>query len=139
MARRRDRATRDPLTASVLAATAAGVGLYLAARALVRSRRRFDFAGRTVFITGGSRGLGLVLARQFAAEGARLAICARDEDELERARQDLGERGAEGFAVPCDVTDQEEVNEAVRAVVGRFGQIDVLVNNAGTISVGPME
>jgi NAD(P)-dependent dehydrogenase (short-subunit alcohol dehydrogenase family) len=127
------------LTESVLVAAAAGIGLFLAGRALVRSRRRFDFAGRTVFITGGSRGLGLVLAREFADEGARLAICARDAAELERARRDLVDRGADVLAVQCDVTNQDDVNQAVREIVGRFGGIDVLINNAGTISVGPME
>src|SRR4051812_12603363 len=77
------------ITERLIAAAALGAGAFFAARALVRSRRRISFAGKVVFITGGSRGLGLIMARQFAAEGAKVAICARDPEELERARADL--------------------------------------------------
>jgi len=90
-------------------------------------------------ITGGSRGLGLVMAREFAREGARLALCARDVDELERARADLMKRGAQAFVVPCDVTDRAQVNEMIEVVHDHYGRIDVLVNNAGVIQVGPIE
>lgn len=122
-----------------LAWTVAGVGAAVAARQLLRYSRSIDLRGRTVVITGGSRGLGLVLAREFAKEGARLAILARDADELERARADLAERGADVIAVPCDVTDQRRVEWALGTVVDVYGQIDVLVNNAGVIQVGPFE
>jgi NAD(P)-dependent dehydrogenase (short-subunit alcohol dehydrogenase family) len=118
---------------------AAGIGLGLAARALARKTTRADFRGKTVLITGGSRGLGLVLARTFADEGASLVICARDADDLERAREDLTRRGASVLAVPCDVTDRQQVEALVQAARERFGRIDVLVNNAGRIQVGPME
>lgn len=117
----------------------AGAGALLATRALVRKLTEYDLDGKTVLITGGSRGLGLVMAREFAREGARLAICARDEEELDRARTDLVRRGARVMAVRCDVTDREQVGEMVRLVQERFGRIDVLVNNAGVIEVGPME
>jgi NAD(P)-dependent dehydrogenase (short-subunit alcohol dehydrogenase family) len=129
----------DHFRNSFIAAAGAGIGLCLAARALVRSRRRFEFDGRTVFITGGSRGLGLLLAREFAAAGANLAICARDGAELARATMDLQDRGARVLALECDVTQQEDVDAAVREIVERYGALDVLVNNAGTISVGPMD
>jgi NAD(P)-dependent dehydrogenase (short-subunit alcohol dehydrogenase family) len=99
----------------------------------------YDFRGKVVLITGGSRGLGLVLARAFALEGARLAICARDERELERAADELRSRGAEVLGVPCDLTDRSTVQKLVRAVRAHYGRIDVLVNNAGVIQVGPME
>jgi len=122
-----------------LAWTAAGVGAAVAARQLVRYSRSIDLRGRTVMITGGSRGLGLVLARELASEGARLAICARDPEELERARADLAERGADVIAVPCDVTDQERVDWAVGTILEVFGRIDILINNAGVIQVGPFE
>jgi short-subunit dehydrogenase len=81
----------------------------------------------------------LVMAREFLREGARVAICARDEDELERAYEDLMKYGANVFTAVCDVTSQFQVAEMVQNVRYRFGQIDVLVNNAGTISVGPAE
>ena len=91
---------------------AAGFGLV--ARELWQRRTEADLTGQVVLITGGSRGLGLALAREFAGQGCRLAICARDEEELERARQDLEARGAEVLAVPCDVTDPDQVAAAGR-------------------------
>lgn len=122
-----------------LAIGAGAVGLIVGAQAAVRFRRRMDFRGKIVLITGGSRGLGLVLARSFAEKGADVAICARDEDELYRARAELREYGVDVLAVQCDVTSREQVDGMVEGVNRHFGRIDVLVNNAGTISVGPME
>lgn len=101
--------------------------------------RRYDFRGRTVLITGGSRGLGLVLARQLASQGARVAICARDGDEIERARQDIESHGGVALGIAGDVTDREAVERVVRTVREAWGPIDVLVNNAGVIQVGPMD
>jgi NAD(P)-dependent dehydrogenase (short-subunit alcohol dehydrogenase family) len=122
-----------------LALAAAGAGALLAARALYRRRLEYDLRSKTVLITGGSRGLGLVLAREFAGEGANVAICARDPAELERARRDLEGRGARVFALPCDVTERAQVRELVEVVTRHFGRVDVLVNNAGVIQVGPLE
>ena len=116
----------------------AGVGL-LAAYALLRARRHYSFVGKVVLIAGGSRGLGLVLARNFAARGASIAICARDADELDRARTDLEQRGAEVFAGVCDIRQQADVEAFVREVRDRMGEVDVLVNCAGVIQVGPLE
>jgi short-subunit dehydrogenase len=99
----------------------------------------YDLKDKTVLITGGSRGLGLVMAREFAREGARLAICARDQDELEQARIDLEALGAEVLTVRCDVRNKQDVDQMVSAVNNRFGNVDVLVNNAGVIQVGPIE
>ena len=71
---------------------------------------RYDFADKVILITGGSRGLGLVLAREFADRGARIAICARDRDEVQRAKEDLESRGAEVFDAPINTpADGEHV------------------------------
>lgn len=118
---------------------AAGAGAFLAGRAVSRRLFGYSLRGKVVLITGGSRGLGLVMAREFAGEGAKVAICARRPVELEAARADLKRRGAEVTAIPCDVTDRAQVNEMVDTVRDRFGRIDVLVNNAGVIQVGPVE
>ena len=99
----------------------------------------FSFAGKVCVITGGSRGLGLVLARQISAEGGRVALLARDVEELRRAHDDAIEYGGEVVIVPCDLLDRAETEEAVRHVVRHFGGIDVLINNAGIIEVGPLE
>ncbi|HEU4594032.1 MAG TPA: SDR family NAD(P)-dependent oxidoreductase [Pyrinomonadaceae bacterium] len=118
---------------------AVGAGALLAARAAFKRRKDYDLRGKVVLITGGSRGLGLVMAREFAREGASVAICARDRIELERAQADLAAQGADVFAFPCDVTDRAQVKELVEVVTAHFGRIDVLVNNAGVIQVGPVE
>jgi NAD(P)-dependent dehydrogenase (short-subunit alcohol dehydrogenase family) len=103
------------------------------------TRRTFSLAGKVVLITGGSRGLGLVLARQFCAEGARVALLARDPDELARAREELVQRGGEVLTISCDLLDREQIEAAVQKVVDHFGCLDVLINNAGIIEVGPLE
>lgn len=113
---------------------AAGVSLWAARRLRAHS---YSLHGRTVLITGGSRGLGLALARQLVDEGARVAICGRDPASLERALASLARPGAEVIAVPADVTDAESVAELIEAVRQRLGPIDVLINNAGVIEVGP--
>src|SRR5579859_1514743 len=118
---------------------AAGVAAGLAATLLVRRRFPIDFRNRTAFITGGSRGLGLLLAREFVARGARVAIAARDADELARAEKQLRADGGDVLAIEADMTMREEAENAVRKVENQFGAVDILVNNAGTISVGPIE
>lgn len=124
---------------AVLSAIAAGGGVLLAARALVRQWRRISLGDKVVLITGGSRGLGFALAREFAHRGARIAICARDPEELRRAAADLNKTEVEVMAVPCDISRREQVEAMVSQVMRRFGRIDVLVNNAGVIQVGPVE
>jgi NAD(P)-dependent dehydrogenase (short-subunit alcohol dehydrogenase family) len=115
----------------------AGVAAVLAGRELLAKLREADLRDRVALVTGGSRGLGLLIARELAGEGCRLVICARDEQELERAREDLERRGAAALAVPCDVGDRNQVTRMVDEAIRRFGRIDILVNNAGTIQVGP--
>ncbi len=101
-----------------------------------------DFKGCTVIITGGSRGFGLAMARAFAGEGARLVLLARDKAELERASRDVQEHAGQGgdvLAIRCDVTDEGEIGQAIARAARHFGRVDVLVNNAGEIQVGPVE
>src|SRR5919205_2751499 len=124
--------------AKFVSAAVAGLGALVAGRA-IRRREAIDFAGKVVVITGGSRGLGLVMAREWAADGAHLALLARDAAELKRAEDDLVARGAEVLALPCDLREQEEAQGAIRRVLDHYGRIDVLVNNAGVIQTGPVE
>jgi NAD(P)-dependent dehydrogenase (short-subunit alcohol dehydrogenase family) len=124
---------------SLLALALTGAGVYLTARAIRQYARWYDLRGKSVLITGGSRGLGLALGREFVARGACVAICARDAEELERASSDLVRPGRPVLALPCNVADIEEVGRMVEAVREHFGAIDVLVNNAGVIEVGPVE
>ncbi|HEY2233316.1 MAG TPA: SDR family NAD(P)-dependent oxidoreductase [Candidatus Angelobacter sp.] len=126
---------------TLMAGAAAGLGTVLALRSGLRRFREHrlrELRGKTVLITGGSRGLGLALAEEFAQFGAKIAICARDEQELARARQQLEDLGAVVCAVRCDVTKPEEVDNLISSVTRHMGGIDVLVNNAGVISVGPI-
>ncbi len=125
-------------TTNILGLLAVAAGACVV-KSLVRRSFAYDFKDKVVLITGGSRGLGLVLAREFAREGARLIICARDEDELNRARVDLESRGAEVMTYKCDVTNRSEVMELVASIHERFPGVDVLVNNAGVIQMGPFE
>jgi NAD(P)-dependent dehydrogenase (short-subunit alcohol dehydrogenase family) len=88
-------------------------------------------------VTGASRGLGLLLARELAVRGFDLVICSRSEDGLDAARDELVKTGAEVHAVPADVSVRHEADGLVAAAMTRFGRLDVLVNNAGVIQVGP--
>ncbi|NML65543.1 SDR family NAD(P)-dependent oxidoreductase [Hymenobacter sp. RP-2-7] len=121
----------------------AGLSAAAIATSVWRNRRgSYELTGRTVLITGGSRGLGLVLARRAVAEGARVAICARDEEELDRARRDLlryGGPNAQVLALARDLINPLEVKALVQEVEQQLGSIDVLVNNAGVIVGGPLE
>jgi short-subunit dehydrogenase len=102
-------------------------------------RRTPDWRGRVVLITGASRGLGYLLARELASEGCRLALCARDAVELERARDDFAGYGVEILTIPCDVSDRGQVEGMIAQAMTRFGRIDAVINNAGIIQVGPVE
>jgi len=115
----------------------AGAAAFAALRAL--RRRPADIAGEVALVTGGSRGLGLLIARELARQGCRVALCARDVRELDAARADLEGRGAAVLAVPCDLADPTAIEAMVAGVTDHFGRIDVVVNNAGIIQVGPLE
>lgn len=115
--------------------TLAGLGL---AYWGIRQSRRYRLAGKVVVITGGSRGLGLALAREFVRRGARVALLSRDQEALDRARQLLAGQGGV-FVRALNVTDENQVNDRMGEVRRELGEIDVLVNNAGTLTVGPMD
>ncbi|MFT4032897.1 MAG: SDR family NAD(P)-dependent oxidoreductase [Siphonobacter sp.] len=118
---------------------ALGIGVAVAVRQYVRAKRHFDFRNKVILITGGSRGLGLVIARQLACRGAKLALCARDEGELARAGEIIAELGAEVVPFVCDLTKPEKVEHLMEEVLNYYGRIDALINNAGVIQVGPVE
>jgi len=121
--------TRVPLiTAGVLA------GAILTAR-----RAQDDLHGEVAVVTGASRGLGLLLARELAGHGCPLVICARDAAELERAADELRAAGAEVTTVACDVTDEATPHLLIDTAVQRYGRLDILVSNAGVIQVGPVQ
>ncbi len=112
---------------------------YLAARAATRRAQALNLTGKVVLITGGSRGLGLALTREFSKHGARIAICARNETELEKALAEFAWMDENFLAVTCDVTNRDHVENMVLQVESLLGPVEVLVNNAGTIIVGPAE
>lgn len=119
---------------SLAAAAAAWVG-----RMIVRELRSFPMQDKVVLISGGSRGLGLLMAREFGRQGAKVVLLARDQAELGRAEAELAGKGIEVNCLVCDIAQRSEVDGAVRSVMQLHGRIDVLVNNAGVIQVGPMD
>jgi NAD(P)-dependent dehydrogenase (short-subunit alcohol dehydrogenase family) len=100
--------------------------------------KRFSYPGRVAIITGGSRGLGLLMARQLRKEGARVALLARNREELVRAKELLGDSSGV-LTIACDVAERTLVRQAIEIVAHHFGRIDMLINNAGVIQVGPLE
>jgi NAD(P)-dependent dehydrogenase (short-subunit alcohol dehydrogenase family) len=125
--------------AALLAGAALASTTVMLARAL-RRRRPLALRDKVAVITGGSRGLGLLMARELAAAGARLALLARDPGELDLARRELATLGGHRvLALPCDVGKEDEVRWAIDAAAERFGRLDILINNAGIIQVGPLD
>ena len=114
-----------------------GGGLIL--RRVFAQARATDLHGKVVLIAGSTRGLGLVMAREFARQGCPVAICGRDSEEVSRAQADLMEAEANVFALVCDVSDKAQVDHLTERVTAHFGRIDILVNNAATIQVAPLE
>jgi NAD(P)-dependent dehydrogenase (short-subunit alcohol dehydrogenase family) len=121
----------------------AGIGAVVAARTVIlRPPKRHR--GRVVLITGGSRGLGLALAHRYGHSGAKLVLASRDSDELTHARGALLRHKAvehpdDILLLPADLTDAEQAARLINYAVGFFGHIDILINNAGVIEVGPVE
>ena len=117
-------------------------GLIIGAAAFAAARRaagRISLEGRTALVTGGSRGLGLAIARELGRLGAHVTLAARDASELDAARADLEVRGIGVSAIVCDLGERGEGTRIVEQVLAERGRLDVLVNNAGVIKVGPLE
>ena len=124
------------LVSTIAAATA--IGLLACALARPKRLRR----GQVVLITGGSTGLGLALAHRFAAAGLKLALAARSRDNLQSARDQILARNPamhedDILLIVCDVSDKEQAGGLIRSTINTFGALDVLINNAGIIEVGP--
>jgi NAD(P)-dependent dehydrogenase (short-subunit alcohol dehydrogenase family) len=126
------------LKTSLGIAIGTALGTLAAARAL-RARRAIELDGTTVAILGGSRGLGLAMAREFAAAGAHVVLAARDEQELERAAADVEGLGGSVTTIKCDILDRGQIERTISRIVHDRGGLDVLVNNAGIIQVGPFD
>ncbi len=115
------------------------VAIFVIASLVIRIiRGQLSLRNKAVLITGGSRGLGLEIARQVCRQGGRVAILARDTEELARAKIDLASHGGDVLAIQCDLLDHTQIESAVQQTIQHFGQIDVLINNAGIIDVGPL-
>src|SRR5437868_39314 len=99
----------------------------------------FSLAGKVALVTGGSRGLGLQIAHALGEAGASVAITARKPQGLEEAVAELQQAGITAFAVPCDISRNGEVEQAVQQIVQRFEHIDILFNNAGATWGAPLE
>lgn len=118
----------------------AGAGLLVGARWVARRLARgASLEGQVAVVTGGSRGLGFLLAERLLAEGCRVAICARDRTDLVRARTRLARSGHDVMIRRCDVADRRAVEAMIEEVEQRLGPVDVLVNNAAVIQVAPLE
>lgn len=103
-----------------------------------------SFKGKTIFITGASRGIGLAIALRFAKDGANIVIAAKTAEEnpkipgtIYSAAEEVEAAGGNALAVVCDIRSEEAVRDAVQSAVDKFGGIDVLVNNASAISLTP--
>jgi NAD(P)-dependent dehydrogenase (short-subunit alcohol dehydrogenase family) len=117
-------------------------GLVLGATLVARQLRRLravDLTGQVVLITGGSRGLGLLMAREVGRLGAQVVIAARDEAELLRAQRDLQSHGIETSILVADVGTEPQAKRMIEQVLERHARLDVLINNAGVITVGPVD
>ena len=102
-------------------------------------KKLFDLSGRSALVTGGSRGLGLQIAEALGEMGAKVALTARKKNELDEAVAHLGKMGIEAHAWVCDVGKRETIPGVFDSVLGKFGHLDVLVNNAGAVWGAPAE
>ena len=102
-------------------------------------KKLFDLNGKVALVTGGSRGLGLQIAEALGEMGARLALTARKPDELAQAKEHLERMHLEVLTLPCDHSQAASIQPVVEKIMKHYGQVDVLVNNAGTTWGAPAE
>ena len=126
-------------TRRILKSTAFSAGSLLLIQAALRAARNFSYAGKNIFITGGSRGLGFTLAKQLLDLGANVCICARDEAELTAAVTKLSATGGAIRGIVCDVRDRKQVYQCINQFLDTWASIDILFNVAGIIEVGPFD
>lgn len=125
--------------------SAVGLGGVLAAKIISHQRRAIDLKNQVALVTGGSRGLGLELARVLVEKGAKVAICARNSSDLKKAYRHLSALAKEVgnphkiLTITCDVSNLKQVQAMIRKTERKLGPIAVLINNAGTVHVGPVE
>ncbi len=102
-------------------------------------KKLLDLSGKVALITGGSRGLGLQLAEALGEMGAKLALTARKSDELDEAKDHLGQLGVEALPLVCDLSKHDTIAAMVERVLAHYGHIDILINNAGATWGAPAE
>lgn len=97
----------------------------------------FDFRGKTVLITGGGRGIGRTIAKAYSEKGANVAIFSRTKSQLDQVAQEICNDYEEAIAIVGDICKQDDLQKAVNQTLSHFGSIDILINCAGTFSLGP--
>ncbi len=92
---------------------------------------QFSVEGKVAIVTGASQGIGRSIAERFAADGAQVVVCSREQDNVDPVAEDIEAEGGDAVAVECDVTDRDAVDALVETTVSEFGGVDILANNAG--------
>lgn len=98
----------------------------------------FDLTNKTAIITGGSSGLGSQMALALAEAGANIVICSRNIQACQEMSDLLNQQGYQSIALQCDITNQKDIENVITQTMGKFGTIDILINNSGTSWIAPV-